>query len=346
MSLAPNLPIVTPTPKKRWRILFILGPILAFGIWWGANTIVNRLAFQVTGKILYQCYPQICTVNADGSGKTQLTFQPTPISNSKVKHKTIDNDPSWSPDGKQIVFSRSFLLEGQIYKYHALFIMNSDGSRLRQIITKEAVDATNPNWSHDGKKITFINQRSYDGISIVTINTDGSVLNSVPLSENLSKPILSPDRQYIIFTETFVDAYTPPPKDSLSSDGSYPTYIYITDANGSNRRRLTDFSSYTPAWSPDGKKIAFSAIQSNGKDGIWTINPDGSDLKQLTRRGVSPAWSANGEYIVYVNNTIYLLCPPPLCPASGLTIIKSDGSKEIPITNEVLNSSPSWQPIP
>jgi TolB protein len=57
--------------------------------------------------------------------------------------------------------------------------------------------------------------------------------------------------------------------------------IYITTADGLNQKQLTHSGSMYPAWSPDGKKIAFMSTE-KGNGGIWVMNLDDSNLIQLT----------------------------------------------------------------
>lgn len=83
----------------------------------------------------------------------------------------------------------------------------------------------------------------------------------------------------------------------LSPDGSMIALsgIKVMNSDGTNLRSLTTFGG-TPAWSPDGLKLAFGA---SGSSGIWVINLDGSGLTQLTDYGMKPAWAPDGTQIAF-----------------------------------------------
>jgi tricorn protease-like protein len=51
--------------------------------------------------------------------------------------------------------------------------------------------------------------------------------------------------------------------------------VYVMRPDGSDVRRLTDVKAYTPAWSPDGQHIVFSAT------GLFVMNPDGTGVTAL-----------------------------------------------------------------
>ena len=79
--------------------------------------------------------------------------------------------------------------------------------------------------------------------------------------------------------------------------------IYVMRPDGSRKRRLTRGSGNDsePAWSPDGKSIAFSSYRSGGGD-LYVMRADGSGLRQVTTNPGSeynPDWSPDGKAIVF-----------------------------------------------
>ena len=81
--------------------------------------------------------------------------------------------------------------------------------------------------------------------------------------------------------------------------------IWVVDIDGSNRKQLTDIPKNWEEgmWSPDGSKIAYYSRQVDGeKYEIWTMNPDGSDKRLLTKvkRLGDAMWSPDGSKIAFV----------------------------------------------
>lgn len=88
---------------------------------------------------------------------------------------------------------------------------------------------------------------------------------------------------------------------AYDDDGYTSRGLFVANADGSGERRLTSKEDTNPAWSPNGKAIAFERPdEDSGVTGsIYTIDPDGGRPRLLVAEGETPAWSPDGKAIAY-----------------------------------------------
>jgi Tol biopolymer transport system component len=149
------------------------------------------------------------------------------------------------------------------------YLIQTDGTSLTQL-TKLHTSLGSPAWSPDGAKIVFAGLAG----QLWVMNADGSGQTELT-NDKLGGiyPDWSPDGTQIAYSTWFYPHV------------SGPAQIYVMNADGSSQRRVTNGSEndFFPQWTPDGK-ILFLRKEFYGSSGgaLYEINPDGSDLVQLT----------------------------------------------------------------
>jgi Tol biopolymer transport system component len=233
----------------------------------------------------------------------------------------VGNDaPSWSPDGKRIVFTSFRHGRGEIY------VVNSDGSGQRRLTTNPAADDL-AKWSPDGTRIAFVSGR--DGnLEIYVMNADGTGQTRLTTDpdEDFS-PSWSPDGQRIVF------------RSNRDDNGE----IYVMSADGTGQTRLTfnTASDHSPAWGPGGQ-IAF--VSTRQGTGIYVMNDDGSDVRRVTtfapnRNEYRPNWSPDGSKIAFQGDRDIPI------GNTEIYVMNADGTGQQRLTNYPGHDDwPDWSP--
>jgi Tol biopolymer transport system component len=219
------------------------------------------------------------------------TLDPLASSDPAFDFYRTDSCVAYSPDGRQLAMTSC--VRGQ----KTLMVMNADGSGLRKIFDATSRDASvvSPSWSPDGKFIAFAMARPGLGtrnpitpVQLALIRSDGSGLRILTEGNNSSAfPSLSPDGNSLVYRVL----------------GRERGLRIMSLKDGKVTRLTTGWDNF-PDWSPRGDHILFTSFRT-GDFEIWTIRPDGSDLRQLTHDHGNDAhaiWSPDGRWILFTSS--------------------------------------------
>ena len=256
---------------------------------------------------------ELFTLRPDGGALRALT-----------RNRAVEIDPAWSPDGTRIAYSRAEQA-GLACKGCAvhIYVMGANGSRPTRLAQHpHGIYDHSPDWSPDGARIAFARSSPTNSGQIFVMNADGSGLVNLTPGAQGTDPVWLPNGTQIAF---------------VSSRGGGG--IFVMNADGSAVTRLPALPRGVPAWSPDGRRIAFA-----GGDGLYVMEADGRGAARiLRRRGVSGvSWSPDGSRIAFES-------PCLDCEASGRTadvyVVGADGSRPTRLTsNPADDSAPDWRP--
>lgn len=167
-------------------------------------------------------------------------------------------------------------------------------------------------WSPDGKRLIFQTTRPpYSCDQEFIMNADGSNQHLVSTGKGRTTcGYFLPDNKHIIYASTHLAADACPKDPDRSKGyvwGVFPGYdIFLATDEGKIEKRLTD----TPGYDAEGTvnfqsgQIVYTSMASGDLD-LWTMRPDGSGKKQLTKRtgyDGGPVFSRDGKKLVWRSN--------------------------------------------
>jgi Tol biopolymer transport system component len=220
-------------------------------------------------------------IRAEAEGEAriaqELTFQ-----------KGVEGHPALSPDGKLMAY------ESEASGNPDIYLQRADGRNAIDLTRDSPAADTEPSFSPDGSQIAFRSERGEGGIFVMGA-TGESVRRLSDLGHN---PTWSPDGAHLVVaTEGVVD-----PLSRVAT-----SELWTIDVASGAKRRLFAGDAVQPAWSPDGRRIAFWRVQGNsGQRDLATLAADGSGEPVAVTDDPavdwSPAWSPDGRELYFVSD--------------------------------------------
>ncbi len=287
-----------------------------------------------------------------------------PVAAATPRTLTVDDyfairdvgDPQVSPDGRWVAYTVTTLdLDADESTIQIWMVPAAGGEALP--MTSAARSASQPRWSPDGRYLAFL-AASEDGPTQVwtLFREGGEAVQVTDTPQDVDDYGWSPDGSRVVLVlkdpsdEELAAAKgektkTPPPwvitrrqfkRDYVGYLDSRRTHLYVLDVASKTMTQITsgDYDDSQPAWSPDGRLIAFTSNRTQDPDSnyntdIWVVGADNPDRGQTLLRitsnpgpDSSPAWSPDGALIAHVSATdteaiLYATNHLALSPARG-----------------------------
>lgn len=233
--------------------------------------------------------------------------------------------PAWSPDGAWIVF------ESDLESFSDLYRIDRRGGEATRL-TDDAEGNFEPTVSPDGAAILFASSRDQQA-EIYRMRADGAAQTRLPASPRDEwRGRWSPDGRHVVV---------------LSNERGRDE-LYLMGPDGVGRRRLNatradggdaEVLEAEPAWSPDGRSLAYTTRTREGAVRIWRLDlADGRHhaLTDSTGRSEAPVWSPDGRHLAFVSDR---------AGSDDLYVMRADGARATRLTTSpAADWMPRWLP--
>ena len=279
------------------------------------------------------------------------------------------SDPQLSLDGKWVAYTVGSVDSAKDRNVSHIWMTSWDGAHTIQATTSNGSESS-PRWSPDGRYLSFLSSRGgADGSPLWLMSRLGGEAEMVShVKGGISEYAWSPDGKRLVFVVTDPDSAksdsTSPPKPIIidryrfKDDGSgylgdHRDHLYLFDLTTKKLEQITSgpYDDESPAWSPDGKRVAF--VSARGPDPDRTGNTDvfvidarpGASPRQLTTFAGPDdgdiSWSPDGKTIAYIQGS------EPKYSAYNmrhLAVVPADGGAPRVLSGELDRSisSPLW----
>jgi dipeptidyl aminopeptidase/acylaminoacyl peptidase len=302
----PSLPRPDIKPPKGWNISLV-----------AAHERIRNHKLSPDGRSMVcikdgESFSDLFTLPSTGGWLARITTNRTAVP------YWADEIPQWSPDGKWLAFS----LDDHIH------VALAEGG-LPIKVTETWSGSWSPRWMPDSKSLVVsVEREEADQFVLVTLDLVQSRLLTTVANGDHWDPQPSPDGKRIVYVLRRFD-------DINRLD------ICLLDLTTGEHRTLygrAKTRAFYPRWAPDGKSISF-ICQQEGYDDLWLINPDGTDLRQLTRFNLDlswPAWSPDSSRVAACLNKSGTI---------NLAVIDSTNGEPATLgSDEGCYSNPQWSP--
>ncbi|MBX3011936.1 MAG: PD40 domain-containing protein [Caldilineaceae bacterium] len=290
------------------------------------------------------------TAAAAGGLQGKLVFQSSfggpiylyELASGALRQLTTGFDPALSPDGQQVVFTRGGGDNG-------IYVINVDGSNEHKIWGEREL-LRSPKWSPDGEWIVFVRGDEFEPCFVYADNGrcyreplfPGGNAYANPQSKNHIEKLARVDRNGGNYRDlaTLEQAMAPDwNSGGIVYQSSGGLQITSDQAEDTNRKLYFEIQRQyhqDPDWQPGGGRVVFQQRQGSHWQ-LFAINPDGNGLTAFTRpatalvdtmpSSVAPAWSPDGQYIVFLSNRT----ESNEAGAWRLWVMNADGSNQRPL---------------
>ncbi|HEU4409671.1 MAG TPA: S9 family peptidase [Polyangiaceae bacterium] len=227
-------------------------------------------------------------------------------------------DMTLSPDGRLVVYVLQEVDAGADDYSSNLWSISTDGGPPRQL-TFGPDSNQSPRFSPDGSRLAFLSNRGGGPPQLYAMRVDGGEAKRLTdLKAGAGPAAWSPDGERIAFSAP-VAPEGPPHAPKVVTKAFYktdgvgfllnsPTHLFVVPAEGGEAEQITrgEASESSPAWSPDGRSLAFSRTRTGARDAhrsdLWAADAAGGNERQVTNRcaiASMPSWSPDGRRIAF-----------------------------------------------